>query len=396
MKILYHHRIRSKDGQNVHVEELTAALAALGHEIVMVGPPAHARQEFGAGAGSVALLKAVLPRALYELAEYAYALVAYRRLRAAYLRHRPDVLYERYNLFLPAGLWLKRRYGLPMLSEVNAPLVEERARYGGLALPGLARRIEARVWRGADYVLPVTDVLADTVRAAGVPEDRIRVVPNGIDPARFAEAPDPEAAKRALGLEGRLVLGFTGFMRDWHRLERVVDFVAEADPALNLHFLLVGDGPVRGEIAARAARRGVADRVTFAGIVGRDRIAAHVAAFDIALQPDVVAYASPLKLFEYMVLGKAILAPDQPNIREVLTDGADALLFDPGAETGFADALARLCDDADLRAALGAGARRTIAEKGLTWETNARRVEALFDSLLRARRDSRAGAVGPA
>ncbi|MHA1112893.1 MAG: glycosyltransferase family 4 protein [Alphaproteobacteria bacterium] len=388
MKILYHHRIRSKDGQNVHVEELTAALRALGHEIVMTGPPAHARQEFGSGAGSVAWLKAVLPKAVYELAEYAYALVAYRRLRAAYLRHRPDVLYERYNLFLPAGLWLKRRHGLPMLSEVNAPLADERARFGGLALAGFARRVEARVWRGADYVLPVTDVLADVLRAAGVSEDRIQVIPNGIDPARFADAPEAEAAKRALGLDGRLVLGFTGFMRDWHRLERVVDFIADSDPALNLHFLLVGDGPVRAEIESRAAERGIADRVTFAGIVGRDRIAAHVAAFDIALQPAVVAYASPLKLFEYMVLGRAILAPDQPNIREVLTDGIDALLFDPDSPDGFPTALARLCADAELRAALGAGARRTIVEKGLTWESNARRVAALFDTLLKARRES--------
>src|SRR5262249_3154918 len=122
---------------------------------------------------------------------------------------------------------------------------------------------------------------------------------------------------------------------------------------------------------------GVAHRVTFAGIVPRDRVAMHVAAFDIALQPRVVPYASPLKLFEYMALGRAIVAPDAPNIREILVSEESALLFDPAAPDGMRRALDRLAGDAELRRRLGAGARRAVVERELTWDGNARRVIAL-------------------
>jgi glycosyltransferase involved in cell wall biosynthesis len=384
VKILYHHRTRSKDGQTVHIDELTAALRRLGHEIVMVAPAAMEHEAFGADAGLVAWLKRHLPLAVYEILEFIYSFGAYARLRRAYLRHRPDVLYERYNLFLPAGAWLKRRYGLPMLSEVNAPIAQERAKFDGLFFRCFAGWSERVVWRAADYVLPVTAVLADYVRMHGVPDSRIQVIPNGIDPTRFATAPDRPTAKARLGLDGKLVLGFTGFVRSWHGLERVVDFLADtADKGgAPLHFIVVGEGPARADIECRAAERRVADRVTFTGVVERDAIADVVAAFDIALQPDVVAYASPLKLFEYMALGCAIVAPDTPNIREVLIDGDSAALFDPADKLAFRKALERLCDNAPLRCRMGEAAKRLIAERDYTWDANARRIEALFRNLL--------------
>ena len=386
MKILYHHRIRSKDGQYVHVEEMIAALKALGHEIVIVAPTAMEKEEFGADAGMVAWMKRHLPRMLYELLEFAYAVLAYFRLRRAVHEHRPDCLYERYNLFLPAGIWLKRRYGLPMLLEVNAPLYEERARYDGIALRRLAQWTQHSTWRGADYVLPVTRVLGDIVAAAGVPEARIRVIPNGIDPARFSAAPDTATAKRMLGLQDKLVLGFTGFLRDWHGLDSVIDLIArDADAAR--HLLVIGDGPARATLEAQARRLGIADRLTITGIVGRDDIARHVAAFDIALQPAVVAYASPLKLFEYLALGRAIVAPAQPNIMEILSDGKNAVLFEPGNPDALAAAIERVSRDAELRQRIAAGARASIAEQGLTWHRNAERVSQLFHELLTGKAD---------
>jgi glycosyltransferase involved in cell wall biosynthesis len=107
-------------------------------------------------------------------------------------------------------------------------------------------------------------------------------------------------------------------------------------------------------------------------------MADHVAAFDIALQPAVTDYASPLKLFEYMAQAKAILAPDQANITEALQDGKDALLFAPG---GFEPALSALIGDASLRARVGAAARETLIRRDFTWAGNARRVEAIAERL---------------
>ncbi|MGE5384597.1 MAG: glycosyltransferase family 4 protein [Betaproteobacteria bacterium] len=390
MKILYHHRTASKDGQAVHIEEMIAALRVLGHEVRVVAPAADEAGEgrMGLKVGWVHRLKAALPKAIYELLELAYSLLAYRRLLRAAEAFRPDVLYERYNLYMLAGVMLKRRLGLPMLLEVNAPLVHERSQHGGLSLLRLARWAEGTTWRAADVVLPVTQVLAQHVSAYGVSERRIAVIPNGINTAHFAHAPTPEASRRNLGLEGKLVLGFTGFVRDWHGVDRIIRWMASGEAPANTHLLVVGDGPVRNELEILARELGIAAQVTFTGVLHRDEVPKRVAAFDIALQPAVVPYASPLKLMEYLVLGKAILAPSTPNLREVLVDGNNALLFEDGVPGALEAALARLCADSELRQRLAEGARATIARLDLTWTGNARRVIALAELRCRAQREA--------
>jgi len=125
--------------------------------------------------------------------------------------------------------------------------------------------------------------------------------------------------------------------------------------------------------------------VTFTGVVSREQVPAHVAAFDVALQPAVVPYASPLKLFEYLALGKAIIAPRQANLEEVLTDGRNALFFDPADPNGLPNALNRIVADRALRDALAAGAAASIREQRLTWLEQAKRVSALCARLTRGR-----------
>ncbi|MDE2598533.1 MAG: glycosyltransferase family 4 protein [Rhodocyclaceae bacterium] len=381
MKILYHHRTASKDGQAVHIEEMIAALRKLGHEVRVVAPAGGEEGRMGGGVGWVQRMRNALPRALYELLELAYSWVAYRRLATAAAEFEPDVIYERYNLFLLAGVMLKRRRGIPLLLEVNAPLVHERSLHsGGLSLKALARWAEGRAWCGADYVLPVTRVLGEHVRAYGVPESRIVVIPNGINEAHFAAAPAPEQAKAERGLAGKLVLGFTGFVRDWHGMDKVIRWMAMPAAPAHAHLLIVGDGPVRDALEQLARELGIAARVTFTGVVHRDEVPGWVASFDIALQPAVVPYASPLKLMEYLALGKAVLAPRTPNLCEVLTDGDNALLFDEKGGDGMEQALARLCADAALRTRLAVGARDSIVRQDLTWNGNARRVVALANA----------------
>lgn len=384
MKILYHHRTASKDGQAVHIDEMIHALRELGHEVRVVSPDMGAEAapgDMGAEAGWVKGLRDRLPKALYELLELGYSLVAYRRLAAAARDFKPDVIYERYNLYLLSGLILKRRLRIPLLLEVNAPLVDERLRFGGLGLPWLGRWAERRVWQGADVVLPVTAVLAGHVRARGVPAERIVVIPNGINEAHFAQAPTSAAAKASLGWTGALVLGFTGFVRDWHGVDKVLRWLASGRAPAHARLLMVGDGPARADLEALAAELAIQDRVRFTGVVPRQDVPGYVAAFDIALQPAVVPYASPLKLFEYLALGKAVVGPRQPNLEEVLTHGDNALLFDPQAAGGLESALESLCHDDVLRQRIAEGSARTIGRLGLTWRANAARVVRLSAAL---------------
>lgn len=375
MRILYSHRIQSRDGQSVHVDELIAALRAEGHEVLVVGPSFYDNASFGGGSGFVDFVRKLLPGALGELAELAYNIPAYRRLRAACREFRPDAIYERCNLYYLAGAWLARRTKLPFLLEVNSPLAAERTKFGNLRLTGLAHRLECYTWNTADRVLPVTGVLKRILVGDGVRAGRIEVIPNGIVLSRFENLParDEGAA---------LNLGFVGFVRAWHGLDEVIrEIAARRSAALKL--TVVGDGPVRSELEAQAAALGIAERLDFKGLVPHAAVPGHVAGFDIALQPKVTEYASPLKIFDYMAAGRAIVAPDQPNIREILTHEQTALLFDPDAPGAMWAAVARLIDDEPLRLRLGAAARAELEARDYTWRGNARRVAGIADQIRR-------------
>lgn len=388
MKILYHHRIQSKDGQYVHVEELINAFERAGHAITIVGPRAIEENHFGADAGFVAKLKKSLPGVLYELLEFGYSFFDFFRLASEIIRNRPDCIYERYNLYLPSGVVASRVFGLPLALEVNAPLFDERSKFGGLSLKRFAKAIENFTWRNANFVLPVTKVLARTVQSVGVEKRRIHVVPNGVRLEDYAQLPARVEAKKALGLDNRFVLGFTGFVREWHGLDRVLDYLAH-EGLTDQQLLIVGDGPAVNGLWAKADDLGIAEQLTVTGIIERKDITTCLSAFDIALQPAVVEYASPLKLFEYLAIGHSIVAPSSPNIREILENGENALLFEEGNDSEFFRCIERIRQDSAVREKIRIGASKTIVQQGLTWDRNAERVIELFSQTLQSEQRSR-------
>ena len=373
MRILYSHRIQSRDGQSVHVEELVAALRADGHEVLVVGPSFYDHSGFGGESSAVALLRRLLPGVLGECAELAYNIPAYLRLRRAWKAFRPDLVYERNNLYFFPSTLLRRFHKALFYLEVNSPLATERARFGNLRLQRLALALERMVWRSADRVLPVTGVLRDELIQAGVDPARISVVPNGVVLDRYLPrdplSTDPQAP---------LVLGFVGFVRSWHGLDAVVTAIADQAGAgvgdRKLCLTVIGDGPARAELEQQARRLGVSEQVQFTGVVEHAEVPAMLRGFDIALQPKVVAYASPLKIFDYMAAGCAIVAPDQPNIREILEHERTALLFNPNDSAALWQAISRLIDDPALRRRLAVAARAELEAKDYTWHGNARRI----------------------
>jgi glycosyltransferase involved in cell wall biosynthesis len=379
VKILYHHRTQAEDGQAVHIRSLQQAFVAEGHEVEEVALVERARAEAPhATKARSSPWRSVtkLPRFARELAEYAYTFVAERKVAAAIERFRPDFVYERYAFGNLGGVRAARRLGLPLVLEVNSPMVVELAKTRGLSFPAFARRMETKIFTGADLVCVVTGVLGEMLAEYGVARERLLVTPNGVHLDQYRE-PSPAGRARAreeLGLPpDGLVFGFTGYYRDWHRLDLVIEALARPELAA-ARLVLVGEGPARAELEARARSTGTAARVHFAPPKPHAAIPALLEAFDVALVPAINPYASPLKLHEYMAAGLAVIAPDQPNLREVLTDRANALLVAPGDGARLAAALEELRRDDGLRTRLGAAARRTIVDRDLTWRGNARRV----------------------
>ncbi len=386
MRILYHHRTQAEDGQAVHIRALQRAFEQEGHEVFEVSLVA--RRDGSAPSAAEApparpsrwAFVTRMPRFARELAEYAYGGLARSKIVGVGARFDPDFLYERYAFGNTAGVLAARRLKVPLVLEVNSPMVLELGKTRGLSFPEMARRVETFVFTNATLVCAVTGVLRDMLIEMGVQPERVIVTPNGVHPDLYAEPGDPlarRAAREGLGLPsdagGELVLGFVGYYRDWHRLDLVIDALAEEE-LRSARLVLVGTGPAHEALVARARERGVSDRVTFAGARPHDSIPALLPAFDVALVPAINPYASPLKLHEYMAAGLAVVGPDQPNIREVLDDGRNAVLVPSGDGEALRGALVRLAGDADLRRRLGAAARRSIEELDLTWRGNARRV----------------------
>lgn len=382
MKILYHHRTTARDGSAVHINGLVDALRDLGATVQVVAPKIAANEVGDAGQPSwVSNVRAKLPRFIHELGELAYNVPEAGALRRAVREFGPDLIYQRSNLYLLSGARVARQFDLPLIEEINAPYFHERSRHGGISLPALAKWAERRAWRRADEVITVTGVLADMVAATGVPRERLHVMHNGIDRGLLSTGSVDPQAKARLNLSQYTVLGFTGFVREWNGLDDVLAQLARPE-GKEWFLLIVGDGPARPALEQRARELGVASRTHFTGVVKRQEVPGYVSAFDVALQPAANPYASPLKLFEYMALGRAIVAPDQPNIREVLTQEVDALLFKPADQAAFALAVRRLAEDAELRARLASSAASTVRRRQLTWRANAQRVLEIAERLV--------------
>jgi len=220
------------------------------------------------------------------------------------------------------------------------------------------------------------------VSTLGVGDDRISVVPPGIDMGRFPERTEAERAAllAPLGLAdaspllitvARLVTGKGHIM-----LMPLLREVLAAHPRARL--LLVGDGPLRGELAALAEREGVAHAVVFAG--RRDDVPALLDAADLLVFPSL-SEGFPLSILEAMAAGLPIAAFDLPSFAE-LGDARAAASFAPvGDGPALTRAVLDLLADPQRMAEMAATGRRIVEER-FTQEQSSRALERIYRSVL--------------
>ncbi|MDJ0739815.1 MAG: glycosyltransferase family 4 protein [Gammaproteobacteria bacterium] len=395
MRVLYHHRTQASDAQGIHIREIIGGLRRAGHEVLEVALVSSDAAAVPAAADArpslLSRIKQHVPDLLREFVELAYNLVGFVKLFAAARRFQPDFIYERYALFNAAGVLVGRALRIPVILEVNSPLAQEQADLGAQRLGGLARWFERWICNRATIVITVSTPLRDILVGLGVDPQRIVVMSNGVDPERFhGERAAGDAVRRRFGLDGKRVVGFVGWIREWHGLEDLVRGMPHWPAALDdVHLLVIGDGPARADIEAAAESSGVRDRVHVTGAVAHADIVEYLAAIDVALQPAATTYASPMKIFEYLAMAKPVVAVDQHNTREILTDGDNALFFPVGDRAAFVDAVQEILSDQQRLDAMSARARATIFERGYLWSHNARRVIELADAALQAASTSR-------
>jgi len=400
MRILYHHRTRAGDAQGVHIGELVNAFRSLGHSVEVVSLVA------GSAPHSSSLATPSIPDAqehfakrwarrvpfLFEVMQCGYNVAAAPWLIWRILRFQPDFLYERYSLFNCAGVLAAWLTGRPLILEVNSPLALEQHLEKEIRARRFSEWMERVICNAATKVLVVSGPLRRILIQLGVEESRLVVIPNGVNLAHFAEVGDAENLREQLGLRGRSVIGFVGWFRAWHRVDFLMDaFAAGQLGRRGASLLLVGDGPETTALREKARQLGIDGQTVFTGAVPHARIPAYLDLIDIAVQPAANEYCCPMKILEYMGLGKAIVAPRQENIEELLEEGDEALLFAPGDGPALTAALTDLVNQPQRRQSLGSAARSAIDREGLLWINNAEKVLSLVDGKTAANGPAAAG-----
>jgi glycosyltransferase involved in cell wall biosynthesis len=297
----------------------------------------------------------------------------------------PDIIYERGSLYGMGGVALGKRLKVPVIIELNAPLVIEQSAYRSTLFGGIAEEAERWILKSADAVFVVSQNLREHALGLGADPARVRVVPNGVDAARFFPAEPDKKLRASLGITDEKVLGFVGGLRPWHGVEILPDLLAglaSAHPRLKL--LIVGEGPLRTTLTAAFAERKQLDQVIFAGSQPHEEIAGFIRQFDIALAPyptpNHTFYFSPLKLFEYLACGIPVVAANIGQISEIVKDRETGWLYPPGDLSALIDSCRTLLNDRELRLRLGkSGAAMVHANH--TWDRNVRMLEETVASL---------------
>ncbi len=245
------------------------------------------------------------------------------------------------------------------------------------------RQIQADLVKRIGGALTVTAHMAGMLADLGVPPERVMVAPDGFSAARFAEMPTRAEARAAFGLpEEAFMVGYMGRLHTLNMEKGVGDVIRAIaqERERPLHLLLVG-GP--DDMAAAYRREWVAlglppERFHALGQLPAAEVPRALAAFDVNTMPfpwteHFAYYASPIKLFEYMASGRAIVATDLPSTAEIVQDEETALLVPPADVEALAAALARLQDDPALRERL-ADQARALAYARYTWRARARAI----------------------
>ncbi len=320
-----------------------------------------------------------------ELPSLAYNDTVYEQARRILSDREVSFIYQRYSMENLAGLRLARELGVPFALEYNGSEIWINRHWGTpLVYEPLALDIERTNLQGADLVIVVSAAMKDELIARGIEADKVLVNPNGVDPDRYTPQVDGRQVRDRYGIGDELVVGFIGTFGRWHGAEVLAEAfgrLIRERPELRNHarLLMIGEGLGLPETRRIVDELGLSDRAVFTGQTAQVDGPAHLAAADLLVSPHVPNpdgtpfFGSPTKLFEYMAMGKGIVASDLDQIGEVLDHDRTAWLVRPGDPDALATGLAALIDDPVRRDRLGRAARERALNHH-TWKQHTSRI----------------------
>jgi glycosyltransferase involved in cell wall biosynthesis len=319
------------------------------------------------------------PYFLWGAVMLAYNLAFVRGVEERLAGQKPGAFYQRHFAFSIAGALLSRRLQVPLILEYNGSEVWVAKYWDPSPLRRWIQLCEEVTLRSASRIMVVSEALREDLLKKGLEPERIRVNPNGVDADFFRPGAGRERGRKELRIhDGEIIVGFVGSFSFWHGIgvleQAIKNLLSRAQPC-RLRFVLVGDGLLHGEMRSGLAGYEQTGQVIFTGRAPRERVVEYLDAADILVSPHVPMpdgsrfFGSPTKLFEYMAMGKGIVASRLEQIAEVLEHEKTALLVTPGDADELADGILRLAINPKERAALGSAARLAVMER-YSWAHN--------------------------
>lgn len=378
MKILYYsphptHDIVSEVGYATHQRETIIALEQLGHEVLPVIMGGATREDLLYEGGKASdpsgfrgFLKRLLPSFIWvsirDLLVMRHDTHAGERLEKAIQEFQPDLIYERSEYLQDSGIKPAQKHRIKYYLEVNAPFVEEMKAMQGYSIwLWLGHRKERKKYKAADKIFVVSTVLKDfLIRRYKVDSHKIVVSPNRINKEKFLERAALPLSFEVNFRNEAPIIGFVGSILPHHHLDLLIEGFAEIiHKGLEANLLIVGEGTHRDVLQELVKQRKVEDRVIFTGKVPFEQVPAIINCMDICVMSGSNWYGSPIKIFEYGILGKSVIAPRTEPVSEVMTDGVDGILVEQNKKD-IAQALEKLIIDKDYRERLGQSFKEKI------------------------------------
>lgn len=331
-----------------------------------------------------------------DIAGIAYNDAIYNTLVRELDSKKVALIYQRSALNGYAGIKYAIEHDIPFILEYNGSEIWISNKWGGKKLNAVevSEKIERLTFEKADLITCVSNPLKEQLIKMGIDEKKIIVTPNSVDPEMYRPDIDGNLLRKIFGVdESKIVIGFIGTFGAWHGVDKLmqayVNILRDENMKKKTHLLLVGDGTKMQEVKQIIAHNHIENNCTLTGIVPQEEGPNYLASCDILVSPTIKNpdgtpfFGSPTKLFEYMAMGKAIVCSNMDQMGEILDDGENALLCEPGDVIDLQNALARLIEDEVLRKKLGENARELVCSK-YTWELHTKHI---IDSL-KARLDS--------
>jgi glycosyltransferase involved in cell wall biosynthesis len=293
-------------------------------------------------------------------------------------RLRPALVYQRHRAFLVAGLQVARAHDARFVLEWNSSEVWTRENWSNVlrierVLDPLIKAMERYVLVNGDLTVAVSGVAAKAAITAGADPGKVIVVPNAVDVDEVDAAID-RSVPSLLTEGGRI--GWIGSFGPWHGAEVLIRALAQLAPDIEL--VMVGEGNLRSSLQSLAADLGVAGRIEWTGSLPHEEALRRLSQCDVLASPhtpfpDQEFFGSPTKIFEYMAIGRPIVASALGQLAEVLEDGRTAQLVTPGDARALAKGISTVLSLPDRGEALGRAAREA-ALLHHTWDHRARNI----------------------